>query len=103
MDDDVRDERGRVLDEAGVEGEDAVAAAVAPTAAHSAVTQRRLFAYPRATGGFHGDHRRQMQRALLLMEAAEGSGERRFIAGRGDEDVAFAADITRRIIREHQA
>ena len=56
MDDDVRDERGRVLDEAGVEGEDAVAAAVAPTAAHGAVTQRRLFAYPRTTRRFMRDH-----------------------------------------------
>ena len=37
MDDDVRNQRGRILNEAAVEGEDAITAAITPTAAHRTV------------------------------------------------------------------
>ena len=92
VDDDVADLRRWVLNQRGVESDDAAPAAIAPAAAHMAVAQRRHRGDPRAMWQSSGDEGGDVRQALRAMEDAEAGGKGGIIRRGGGEHVADKPD-----------
>ena len=92
VDDDVADLRRRVLNQRGVESDDAAPAAIAPAAAHMAVAQRRHRGDPRAMWQGSGDEGGDVRQALRAVEGAEAGGKGGIICRGGGEHVAGKPD-----------
>lgn len=92
VDDDVADLRRWVLNQRGIESDDATSAAIAPATAHMAVAQRRHRSDPRAMWQGSGDEGGDVRQALRAVEGAEAGSKGGIIRRGGGEHVADKPD-----------